>query len=402
MSDLYEYNTEQGLIVPDVDAVQTDVENEYLSAFGSDLDLTPSTPQGRLIEMETLSRQQIVGLCALIANQINIDYATGQYLDAIGLFYDVSRFGATRTRVLATITGVANTVVPAGSIAETQAGDRFYLENETTIPSGGSISTYFLSEQAGEIPCATNTLTNIVSQIIGWETINNPIAAVIGSAQESDFEYKKRIKNSRYSGNSLIQSLQSAINQIDNVKSSFVYDNGSNSSITYDGITIPAHSILIVVDGGTDNDIAKAILTKKSSGSGYTTISGQSVTVNVSDGAYGVQYPVTFNRPEQLAFDVEIDVAQNNYTGSDLTQAVKDAISSWANGEVTGVDGLKIGQNVSPFEIGAGVSDIIPQIYVKSVKIALHGQTPSATELTCTVGQVYNISQSNITVNVVA
>lgn len=401
MSELYKYNTEQGIIVPDTDEVQTDVENEYLSAFGSDLDLSASTPQGRLIEMETLARQQAIGLCALVANQINIDYATGQYLDAIGAFYGISRLGATSTRVLATVSGVAGTVIPAGSIAETDAGDRFYCENETTIPNGGSTTTYFLSEELGEIPCATNTLTHIVSQIIGWESvINNIAAADIGQEIESDLDYKIRIKNTRYTGTSLIQSIQGALNQVENIKSSFVYDNGTNAAITYQDISIPAHSILIVVDGGTNMDVATAILNKKSSGSGYTTISGQSVTVNVPDGAYGVNYPVTFNRPEQLVFDISIDVNQNTYTGSDLSQAVKDAIISWANGDVAGVDGLKIGQNVSPYEIGAAVSDKIPQIYVKSVKICLHGGTPAATELTCTVGQVYTISESNITVTV--
>ena len=299
------------------------------------------------------------------------------------------------------MTGVADTVIPAGSLAETEAGDRFYAENAITIPAGGTTSGYFLSVEKGEIPCATNTLTNIINQIIGWETISNPIAAQIGSDIESDFEYKKRIKNSRYVGNSLLESIKSAINGVENVKSSFVYDNGTGSAITYDGISIPAHSILAIVDGGTDADVARAIFDKKSSGSGYTTISGQSVTVNVQDGSYGVLYPVTFNRPEQLAFDIVIDVNQNTYTGSDLEQAVKDAILAWANGDIESVDGLKIGQNVSPFEIGAAVSEQIPQIYVKSVKVCAHGGTPAATELTCTVAQIYTISQSNITVNLV-
>lgn len=400
MADLYKYNTEQGIIVPDTDEIQTDVQNEYLSVFGADLDLSASTPQGRLIEMETLARQQAVGLCALVANQINIDYATGQYLDAIGAFYGVSRIGATRTRVLADVAGVSGTIIPAGSIAATDAGDRFYAENDIEIPVGGSTSGYFLAEELGKIPCATHALSEIVTQVIGWESIDNGAAAQIGQNIESDLEYRKRIKNTRYAGNSLIQSIQGALNQVENVKSSFVCDNGTGVAITYDGISIPAHSILIVVDGGTDAAVAAAILNKKSSGSGYTSITGQAVTVSVPDGAYGVNYPVTFNRPEQLAFDIEIDVVQNTYTGSDLEQAVKDAIMAWANGEVGGVDGLKIGQNVSPYEIGAAVSDKIPQIYIKSVKICLHGGTPAATELSCTVGEIYTISESNITVTV--
>ena len=65
------------------------------------------------------------------------------------------------------------------------------------------------------------------------------------------------------------------------------------------------------------------------------------------------------------------------------------------------MDGLKIGQNVSPFEIAAAVSDVIPSIYVKSVKICEHEGTPAANELSCTVAEIYSVVEANITVNVV-
>ena len=187
MADYYKYNSQQGVIVPDTGDVQTDVENEFQANFGADMEMSASSPQGRLVEMETLSRVGVIAFCALIANQINIDYATGQYLDAIGAFYGVSRKGATQTRVLATVTGVAGTIIPAGSIAKTTAGDQFYMENEKTIPVVGSTTSYFLSVEYGAIPCATGTLTSIVSQTVGWETVSNPAAANIGSDMESDY-----------------------------------------------------------------------------------------------------------------------------------------------------------------------------------------------------------------------
>ena len=401
MANYYEYNTLQGIIVPDTGTVQTDVENEFQSNFGADMDMSASSPQGRLIEMETLSRIGVVSLCALIANQINIDYATGQYLDAIGAFYGVSRHGATKTRVLATVSGVNGTIIPAGSIAKTTAGDSFYLESETTIPPTGNTQSYFLSVESGAIPCATGTLTNIVSQTVGWETINNPAAAEIGSAMESDFAYRNRIKAARYTGTSLTESIKTRLQLIDNVKSSFAWDNSEQTTQTYDGIPVDGNSILVVVDGGADEDVAKAIFNAISGGCGYTSISGQSVTVNVVDGAYGVSYPVTFNRPDVLDIDVVIDVKDVGYTGDDLEGDVKKAILAWSVGGVDNVDGLKIGQNVSPFEIAAAVSDLLPSIYVKSVKICLHEGTPATTELTCTVAEIYSVAAANITVNVV-
>ena len=350
--------------------------------------------------METLSRVGVVGFNALVANQINIDYATGQFLDAIGAFYGVSRRGATRTRVFATITGVSGTIIQAGSLAKTTVGDLFYLENTTTIPVGGTTTAYFLSQETGAIPCATGTLTTIVSQTVGWETVSNPTAAEIGYDMESDSAYKKRIKAARYTGTALTDSIKSKLQLIDGVKSSFAIDNGKSSSIVYDGITIDPHSLLVIVDGGTNEDIAKALFNSISGGCGYTAITGQSVTVQITDGAYGIVYDITFNRPDVLDIDVVIDVSQNEYTGLDLEGDVKQAILNWASGNVANVDGLSIGQNVSPFEIAAAVSDQIPSLYVKNVRICLHGGTPATTELTCTIAEIYSIALSNITVNV--
>ena len=399
MADYHKYNSQQGVIVPDTGDVQTDVENEFQANFGADMEMSASSPQGRLVEMETLSRVGVIAFCALIANQINIDYATGQYLDAIGAFYGVARKGATQTRVLATVTGVAGTIIPAGSIAKTTAGDQFYMENETTIPVGGSTTSYFLSVEYGAIPCATGTLTSIVSQTVGWETVSNPAAASIGSDMESDYAYKKRIKAARYTGTALTEAIKGRLQLVDNVKSSFAYDNGEPTPVTYDGITVAKNSLLIVVDGGTNADVAQAIFNAKSGGCGYTSITGQDVTVNVTDGAYGVGYPVTFNRPDVLSIDVVLNVRKNQYTGTDLEADVKTAVLSWANGEVNSVDGLKIGQNVSAFEIAAAVSELLPAIYVKDVQICLHGGTPATTELTCTVAEIYSVAEANITVN---
>lgn len=51
--------------------------------FGQDLDISPETPQGVLITMETENRDAIVRNNAELANQINPDLAGGVFLDAI-------------------------------------------------------------------------------------------------------------------------------------------------------------------------------------------------------------------------------------------------------------------------------------------------------------------------------
>lgn len=399
--DNYEYVTSSGLIVPDTSTILDQVTQDFKNALGQDLDTTPETPQGRLIQLMTDYRVNSLAINAANANQINLRYATGRFLDAIGSFYGTERIAATSTRVLATVTGEANTVIPQGSQAQTTAGDIFYAENNITIGQNGIASGYFLSLEKGQIPCELNTLNQIVNAVLGWETINNTSNAIIGTNIESDTDFRIRIQASRFTGISLMQAVKAKLANIENVLSSWAYDNYEDAPITYDGVTIPAHSICVVVDGGTDQEIAQAIYEVKTGGTGYTTITGQSVTQTVIDGAYNVPYQVTFNRPEYVPFKINIQVRNVNYSGSDLVTDVKNAIIRWSEGLVNGVDGLKIGQNVSPFEISAAVSDEIPEIYVKNCRIALVGGSLSTNELDFTVSQIGQIELSNITVTVV-
>ena len=102
--ELYDYITSEGVIVPKTSDVLSEVRSEWLSIFPS-MNLDSSTPQGRIIELIAQLRKEEIGLAALLANQINPQYATGERLDSIaGLFY-VKRRGATSTSVNAILGG---------------------------------------------------------------------------------------------------------------------------------------------------------------------------------------------------------------------------------------------------------------------------------------------------------
>lgn len=400
--DNYTYLTNQGVIVPDTATVQEQVTQDLVNVFGQDLDTTPETVEGRFIQCLTDYRTNTLAINAQNANQINLRYATGRFLDAIGAFFGLDRIAATSSRVLATVTGIENTIIPAGSQAKTTDGNIFYAENDITIGYSGTATGYFLSLQKGSIPCSVNSLTTIVNAVLGWETINNTASATEGTNQESDNNFRQRIEDARYKGISLLEAIKAKLVNVENVKSCFAYDNFTGQTITYDGVDIDEHSLVVIVDGGTNQDVAEAIFKAKTGGTGYTAITGQSVTVNVVDGAFNVSYPVTFNRPDIKAFKVSIQVKNNNYEGSDLEGDIKAAIINWANNKVEGVDGLKIGQNISSFEIAAAVSQQIPEIYVKDCKTAfMSGGALSTSELVITIAEIGEIEESNITVTVV-
>ena len=186
-SSLYNYVVPQGLIVADTSTIQAEVTAEYLAAFGDDLITTPNSPAGLLIAAETIARSAVVNNNVAVANQINPNIAGGVFLDAICALTGVVRVGATFTVVNATITGVAGTFIAAGSLAsESISQALFKLAQDVTIPDSGTVAGIFASVLPGAIPCGAGNLTQIVSNLIGWLTVNNVDPGTLGALSEPD------------------------------------------------------------------------------------------------------------------------------------------------------------------------------------------------------------------------
>lgn len=365
----YEYNTTTGIVVPDTSQIKSDVEQEFKNALGQDLDVSESTPQGRLIEAETVARKRTVENMALLANMFNKDQAFGIFLDSLASVFGVDRIGSTRTRVTCQLTGTANTVIPANAQAQDENGNLYYLENQVTLDSNGDATGYFLSINKGAIECPANSLNQIVTAVLGWSTVNNSSAGAVGLEGESDTELRKSLPKKQYQGKSLNEAIRSNVLRVEGVDSCLVIDNDTNSNDTtsVSGKTLPPHSLWVCVDGGNNNEIAQAIFDTKSIGCAYA---GTDVSVNVSDGSQ--TYSVSFDRPttQRIYVSITVDVSALGGSSNINEEAVKNAIISYANGEVAEVDGLKVGVNVNAFEIASAVTIQIPELFIVDVKVS--------------------------------
>lgn len=390
----YTYLDNTGIIITDTADIKEAVQSEYQAAFGADISLEDSTPQGRLIDIETNARTAIIENNAYIANSINFNLASGIILDAWGANFNLTRGAATSSTVTATITGVAGTTISAGSQAATNAGDVFYLENNVSIPNGGSVTATFLSLEKGAIPCPVGSLTKIIDGTLGWETINNTSAATLGVLQESDSSFKQRFYDAGlFGGSSLIEDYKNALMNVANVQSSYVRDNGTNQVETYDTVNIAAHSVYACVDGGNDNDVAYALFTRKSSGSAWTAITGQSVTVDVIDPTYNDTYQVTFNRPDaqQIKANIEMDVTTS--AAPDPQTAVKNAVYDYINS-------LAIGEDVLVLQVANAIVNAVSGVKLTTVEIAKVGGTLSTSNITIHINEAAKTQLTNITVTI--
>ena len=384
MADPYQYVTATGLIVPDTESIYVQVQQEFQATFGTDVLLTPDTPQGVLATAQALARAQEVQNNAVVANQINPNVSEGIFLDAIMSYTGQERTAATRTLVSGvTLNGVTGTVIPAGSQASTAVGDLFETLSSVTLVSGtGTVD--FRAVEYGPIACGVGDLNLIVSNVNGWETVDNSVAGVLGQNTQSDQGARaKRSNTLAYQGLAIPEAQTSALYAIEGVTSLFFQENVESTTQTINGISMVKNSIWVCVAGGDDTAIAAALLENKTTGGNWN----GSHTVTVIEPASNQPYTVKFERPTPVHFLVRVT------TPNGASQDVTNAVVAWAAG-------LGVGIDVSPFEISAALVAAIPGIYVNKVEVTLASAPTSwsTNEITIAVNQLAYTTSSDVTV----
>lgn len=394
MSDPYQYITTTGVIVPDTGDILTEVQNEFQSVFGSDLITDPSTPQGVLITGRTLARVATVNNNAAIANQINPNISGGIFLWSIGALTGLQPPKGTPTLVKSvTLAGVPFTVIAAGVQAQTTNGDIFESLATVTLPASGMITVDFQSLAAGPIPCLTNTLTQIVTPVLGWETVTNPSAGILGVAALSDSAYRQlRVNTLALQGSALIYAIYSNVSVISGVQSMSIIENYTKVDATIEGIFLLATSIYVCVNGGDSDEIATALLASKSLGANWN--GGQEV--DVVDPSSGQSYPVKFDRPTGVPISIKVYASAPASIG-DPTDDIITAILAYVNGELAGEAGFVVGGNVSCFELAGAVNIQYPGIYISNVQTDDGGGFSNA-EIVIAKNQIATTNSGSITV----
>lgn len=358
LSNLYKFDKDSGTIdAADYAAVKNIVKSDTCAALGVENSETveDSTPFGRLIEWLALHFTGVLGLNVQNANQLLVSAAAGQQLDAMAQWFQLERKPLSYSIVPVTCSGDEGTVIAAGSTVRNENGDVFESLAEGKIGSSGSVVIDFEAIEPGAIGVAANTVNIIDSPQTGWESCNNEISGMLGSAIETDESLRDRILSARAVAPGFLEAIKNAVEAVIGNGAAMALENNTNAHLDVLGIDMEPHSILVCVDGLVSPEVdgyasnekvqavAKAIFDTKPCGTGYTKAAtigafGDDKTernkhqyiVPVTD-AFNNVYNVYFCSPISLSVTVSIQVQKRSYTGSNLLGDVKTAISKWAN-----------------------------------------------------------------------
>lgn len=312
--------TDKGFVVKPLDTIVASLNSRFVGKFGTTFDVSPESPDG-----------QVIGI---VANEINDCWQQAQYafngfrpgamsgvgLDAICELTGTVRYVNKRTQVTVELTGVANTLIPAGSVVG-DGDNQFTTNNDINLP--GDVTVTCTKE--GEIYVAPNTVTKIVTTgISGWTGCNNPDEGATGVNYEKDPALRARRDKTTVKGSATVEAIYSALSDLD-LSYIRIRDNDSGANIG----SQPTGSIFVVVDGGTKNEIAQRIFDKKPGG--IQTFGSESITVKDSKG-----YPkvIKFSRSSKQTIFVKGAFKRlpgSNLSSNDVAKNLQQAVVDYVN-----------------------------------------------------------------------
>lgn len=354
-----------GITVPQTSEIKQGFQQIFTDAFGGELNLDDSTPQGVLIDDLTQIKQTSNSLLLYMFNQMNPDTAEGIWQDALAKLYFIQRKSATHSIVNCVCTGLAGTVlngVDSGNpaLAQSVSGDVFECVVGGTIPASGTITLAFRSQETGEIPVAQNTVNRIYQSISGWDSVNNTATGTLGTDQESREDFAKRIQDSlALNSTGSLTALQSAIANLEGVTDYKLWENDTDNSVTTRGVTLNPHSIWICVNSAVGSDEMAEVIYKNKSGGADT--NGSQLCSYIDPDTH-VAYAYYYDNPTDK--DIYIKVTTEDEVSAEEEAYIKQAVVDVFNG-ANGNKKISIGDSVYASDFVAAVSEYTQVINIK-------------------------------------
>lgn len=317
---------ENGLQVVTQPELVENLTNDFKSIYGEDINVDSNSPDGQVINIFAQSLSDFYEQLSQIYTSFDPDQAVGKVLDQRCAINGVQRRGGTYTYVTIDITVDRSVTLPgldqyaeedAFTVADSE-GNQFLLVTTTTM-AAGTDGLSFRAKNVGNVEVLPNTITTPVTVFLGVTEINNPsVAAVEGQDEETDAELRERRKRSVAVANQgYTDGLIAGLLNLPDVTQAQVYNNRTNVT---DADGIPGHSIWVIIEGGTNEEIGQVMNNKVPGGVGMK--GTQVVRVTQADGRLESYY---FDRPTQQLLYVKIDITP--YNGQEIdTDYIKSAL----------------------------------------------------------------------------
>ena len=256
-----------GLIIQTLEEIVEDLKAQYKAVYGANINIEQNSPDGQLINIAAQAKMDILDLITQYYNNLDPDRAVGvpqQILYKLnGLTIKAYTYSYCYVSVVitesVTLQGLDENIESeegAGYTVRDTNGNRWILAETQNLTAG----TYLLNFRAADLGSVTsnpNTITVMETIQRGVASVNNPASNYItGQQGETAAEFRlRRNKSMAVPSQGFDESIQSQMLNLTNVTQCKVYDNREDTTVN----GIPAHTVWVIVEGGTAEEIGSVI-----------------------------------------------------------------------------------------------------------------------------------------------
>lgn len=367
-------------LIPVGQTVSSSTTGEQFTTVGA-ISLSPSNASGINVSVVTLQNN----------TAYTITYSNTTTTNTITYTSDAS---ATVAEILAGLQSVIAgahptlTATVVGTDLVVNRNDIFQTVNFTTSANLGITKVRTVGEvvaiNSGIIKQPANTIDTILTPMLGWDSVINPVAATPGEERETDEELRLRFRNGKFDrATNTLDAIYSALINLDNVSEVTIYENDTS---VVDGNGVPAHSFLPIVSGGLSTDIANAIWDNKPIG----ILSYGNTTVNIND-VQGFAHAISFSRPNPVVIYISIDITTDVNFPPNGNDAIKSALIDYFTANFGTGDDVIYSRLYTPI-------NSVPGHEVVSLKIGTAPSPTGTSNIVIAFSDIASLNTTNIVI----
>ena len=303
---------------------------QYQQIYGSDAILPPDSQDGQLIGIFALAIADTNATAIAVYNSFSPSTAQGIGLSQAVKINGMRRATPTPSVVDLVIIGQAGRVIINGA-AEDSSSNRWILPAAVSIPPTGEITVHATCETPGYVTAQAHTITRISTPTLGWQTVDNPLAATPGNPIETDAALRQRQSQSTaLPSRTVLEGIVGGVLGLRDVTHVKAYENDTGGTDPVTGL--PEHSIALVVRGGDSIEICQTIMAKKTPGC-FT----YGTTRELVEDAYGLSHDIGYFIPTPMIIGVHITLRQLPGYSTNVGQSIQKTVSDYINNLGSGV-----------------------------------------------------------------
>lgn len=373
-------------------------DNGTLIPIGNTVSSTTTTNQFKTTSPIALSPSSASGVTLVVSSVQNstlysINYSNTTTTNTVNFTSDASATIAEILTGLLTVINSAHPSLNASIVGNNLAIDRDDIFQTVSFSVSSNLSFTkiraigeVVSDTAGVSEQEVGTINTILTPVLGWDSVTNPLPAISGKDRESDEQLRLRFRNGKFEkATNTIDSIYSALINLTGVTEVTIYEN-DNGVVDANGV--PGHSFLPIVVGGLSTDIANAIWQNKPIG----ILSYGNTTVTINDNqSPPFPHAVSFSRPTPVVIYITMNITTDANFPVNGEDQIRTALIDYFS------ENFGTGDDVIYSRLYTAINSV-PGHYVESLTVGTSPLPIGTSNIAIPFDSVASLSSVNITI----